>query len=509
MQTPMTRFLTATALTLTTVLVPLPALSQPTLSTSDMSETASIHPRAVWLDVEQIRTDILLAQNAYEDIHPGYTRFTDKAVLDQAWANIIQTAHEQNGMHAGEFYLAVSETLALIRCDHTKAELNEPFKAARKTDAAYLPLSWDMVEGRAILSRDAAGGLQAGDEIISVDGRTIGEMADALYKYIPFDGYNEHIRDTGIASSSEFMGGAVDHFGSILWDVTPTAKLVIERVDGTQKEVQLDRVNYPDWLALQATPPRLNFSDAVSLDRIGTRAAILNVDTFVNYRNPIDPYTIYDPIFETLNAEGRDQLILDLRQNGGGSNDAANALLSYFIDSPQHLTTAELFKTNDHSAYEHYIQTWNKQAINPPRMAFTKRADGYLSLRPSLSDSLDKINPSKLGFDGELIILTNRTNSSGSTNIIATLDHLRDVTLIGEKTGGNPTGATAGTIFFLTLPESGFVLRIPVIRAEINSGDRPDGVGLVPDILAPDTVTSVRAGTDPALKAALLAFEGH
>lgn len=504
----MTRFLTATALTLTACLSPLTVLANDTSEATKTAAATSIHPLDVRLSPEQVRADIALAHNAYEDIHPGYKRFTDKAVLDAAWTNIIEQAERQNGLSAGEFYLALSETLALIRCDHTKAELSQSLKETRKTDPTYLPLSWDMVEGRAILTQDAAEGLKAGDEILSVDGRTITEMADALYKYIPFDGYNDHIRDTGIASSSEFMGGAVDHFGSILWDAPAMANLTIARPDGSQVGVTLDRVNYSEWLALQAAPPRLNFSDAVSLETIGERAAILNVDTFVNYRTPVDPYDIYDPVFETLKSEGREQLILDLRRNGGGSNDAANALLSYFIDSPQRLTTAELFATNDHSDYEDYIQTWNKRAINPPRIAFKKRDDGYLSLRTSLSDSMDRIKPSKFGFDGKLIILTNRTNSSGSTNIIAALDHLRDVTLIGEKTGGNPTGATAGTIFFLTLPESGFVLRIPIVRAEINSGDRPDGVGLVPDIFAPDTVESVRAGTDPALEAALALFEG-
>ena len=40
-------------------------------------------------------------------------------------------------------------------------------------------------------------------------------------------------------------------------------------------------------------------------------------------------------------------------------------------------------------------------------------------------------------------------------------------TFIGEKTGGAPTGATAGVIFFLELPASGIKVRVPAQRTVI------------------------------------------
>ena len=35
---------------------------------------------------------------------------------------------------------------------------------------------------------------------------------------------------------------------------------------------------------------------------------------------------------------------------------------------------------------------------------------------------------------------------------------------VGEPTGGNPGGATAGIIFFVKLPNSGIKVRVPVQR---------------------------------------------
>ena len=451
-----------------------------------------------------MRENIELARNAYKDIHPGYTRFVDPATLDAAWDSILTRSEREGGLSVGELYLEISEILALIRCDHTKAELNADMKAARKTSATYLPLHWTLVEGRAVVLDTPDGSpIKMGDEILSIDGRTIAELQAALHKYIPVDGYNDQVRDSQMSASLEFMGGAVDHFGALIWDVPAQATLEIQGADGTRRTVTINRVGHDVWKTIGVGASARNFADAVSLTPIGDDAAVLRVDTFVNYRKPVDPDDIYGPVFEQLRAGGRDTLILDLRRNGGGSTDASQGLFSYLIDSPRKMKTAQIMKTLDHSAYEDHISTWDKRAINPNRMGFKKTENGEYKLRGMFSEDTDTIKPARFAFDGELIVLTSRDNSSGSTNLTSALRAARDVTLVGEQTGGNPAGPTAGAIFFLKLPESGLILRLPVFRFVNNSGDVADGVGLMPDISAPTTVASLRAGTDPALEAAL------
>jgi C-terminal processing protease CtpA/Prc len=279
--------------------------------------------------------------------------------------------------------------------------------------------------------------------------------------------------------------------------------LDIVAADGSPRTVMLDRVTYADWKLIAEQGSASNFKDAVSFTRIGERSAVLRIDSFVNYRQPVDPDTLYAPVFEALAAEGRDQLILDLRRNGGGSTDASQGLFSYLTPTTRRMKLTETFKTLDHDAYVDYINTWEKRAINPPRLAFSKTDAGEYQLRGAFSDATDKIKPAKAAFKGTLTILTSRNNSSGSTNLVSAVRAAREVTLIGEKTGGNPAGTTAGTIFFITLPESGVKLRVPIIRFSNNAGPVEDGQGLSPDIFAPDTVVSLRGERDPAMEAAL------
>ena len=75
--------------------------------------------------------------------------------------------------------------------------------------------------------------------------------------------------------------------------------------------------------------------------------------------------------------------------------------------------------------------------------------------------------------------------------------------MIGEQTGGAPTGATAGILFFLTLPESGIRIRVPAQRTVIaNAAKLPQRSGIAPEMPAPMTAADYFAGNDPALAAA-------
>lgn len=453
------------------------------------------------LSAAQIERDVNLAKEAFTRIHPGYDRFTEQATLTAAWDDII--ARSKSGMTMGEFYLDMSETLAKIRCDHTKAELPSPLKTERKTAPVYLPFAWTIIGDRAIVTNaGTASNLQKGDEILTIDGRTIVELQTALHKYIPVDGYNDHIKNTAMTDGSEHMGGAVDHFGAFLFDPQETALINVKSAEGEAKQITVNRVGYDVRRKALVIDKNTDFPNSVTYQSWGDKAAYLRIDSFVNYRDPVKPGKILDPIFEQLEAEGRDKLVLDLRENGGGSTDVSQKLFSYFIDTPTQMKKAAIVKTLNMDGIRDYLWTWDKKALNPSKIAFTKTETGEYALRPFFYDDVKKVKPSKHGFDGELIILTSRTNSSGSTNFTSVIQAQRDVTLIGEKTGGNPAGPTAGTIFFMTLPESKMRLRLPAIRYENNVETFVKGQGLVPDISVPTTIEDIRNGNDPALEIA-------
>ncbi|MEM1052082.1 MAG: S41 family peptidase [Pseudomonadota bacterium] len=463
---------------------------------------AQEHPRDQWLTPEQIASDIALAQEAYSRIHPGYSRYATTVEMREAWSAIIREAEAQNGMRLRDLYLAVQLALTNIRCDHTKAELPAVLREARSGQPLYLPFRWDLIEGRGIIVTPGEDDeLTRGDEIIAIDGRPLAEIVSTIGSYIPVDGQTDWARNGEITQSLEFMGGGVDHFGALLWDIEPQARLRLRARDNSEREVLVDRISFDKWGAMGETS-RANFVDAVTYERMSEDTGYLRIDTFVNYRRPIDPHSILGPIFESIAAEERSRLILDLRNNGGGSTDAAHALASYLIEEAMPLKLSMQVATLDLSGLREHLSTWDTRALNPDPRGFIANDDGTYILRDGIADETNVIVPADAAFEGELIILTSSQNSSGSTNLISILTGQERTKLIGEPTGGSAEGPTAGLLFTLTLPESGIRTRIPLFRYRNNVAEFEPGLGVSPDISAALTVKAFRAGRDPALEAA-------
>lgn len=466
---------------------------------------ANDDPAKAWLTTQQVAADLAIAEDAYSRIHPGYTRYATQAEMRSQWQAILDEAREDGGMTSGDFYLAVTLALTNIRCDHTKAELPDAMREGRAGKPLYMPFRWELVEGRGVIEIAGEGtGLVRGDEILSIDGRALADVVDQVAKYIPVDGFTEWARRGEIAASTEVMGGGVDHFGALLWDVPATATLQIRRVDGTLETVEAPRIDYPAWLALGRRAGRArNFKDAVRFERVGDNAAILSVDTFVNYRTPVDPQELYRPLFNALRDEGRDTLILDLRRNGGGSTDALIGLIANLVPDARRFMREFRVATIDHSPWEGMIGTWDEKALNPDPRGFIANTDGSYTLRDGIMEDTGTVSPTDVAFDGKLVILTSNNNSSGSTNILAHLADRPNTVTVGEKTGGSAEGPTAGVIFFLTLPESDMRLRIPMFRQWNNTSSFEEGMGITPQVNVAMTFDAFVEGRDPALEKAI------
>ncbi|MEM1197244.1 MAG: S41 family peptidase [Pseudomonadota bacterium] len=451
---------------------------------------------------EQVERDLALAEEAFSRVHPGYTRYASADEMKASWANILAEAQSKGGLPLGDFYLAVNRALTQIRCDHTKADLPISIRDARKGQPLYLPMRWEWIEGRGVIDVAAPSfDAERGDEIIAVDGRPLSEIVEDIKPYIPVDGYTEWSRSGEVGQSLEFMGGGVDHFGALLWDVPEQAEITLRGPDGETRTITTPRISFTEWSDL-GRASAANFKDAVSFQKLDESVGYLRVDTFVNYRDPVKPKEIYQPIFKAMREDGLTTLILDLRRNGGGSSDAQYELLANLLEAPHRPIKEMRVKTIDLDGIRPYLWTWDSRALDPNPLGFSKNEDGTYALRRFVSSDLKTVKPAKYRFTGKIIVLTGPMNSSASTNTAALLKDLGRAVLVGERTGGSAEGATAGLQFTLTLPESGVRMRLPFFFMINNVSGFERGLGVSPDIDAPMTLDAFRAGRDPALEMA-------
>lgn len=452
---------------------------------------------AVTLSAADATRDVAVLEQALTTVHPALTRYTSQRELDRRFAALRELAKQP--VDDARLYVEISRLLAAIRCDHTKAELPASIATMRKAMPAHLPFRFRIFDGRMyVASSDPNQPLARGTELLAIDGRPVKTILAALSELVSYDGDTRHVVPAKLAADSDLLGSDFDHFYPLVYGFRDTLTLTTRAGAVTVKPISFEEWTKLEW---SSKPYRAEFASSVSFRMLDAKTGYLRVDTFVNYRNPVDPHTVYAPHFRQLAEHGATHLVLDLRENGGGSNDAAIALAQYLIPRPFRITRSVRLKAIRYGDLPQFIETWGdrKAIFEPAEEKFRRLADGtFEEVDAPLVEPV-----AQHAFGGKLTILTGPANASGTTILIARIRDARPVRIAGAATGGSAEGPSAGQIFFVKLPHSGITVRVPVKRSYTDVRTFRKGRGIEPDLRVEETLEAFLARRDPVLEAAI------
>ena len=463
------------------------------------------------LTPQEATEDVLLARRALEMIHPGLYRYTARAEMDDAFSRLEARARQP--ITDVELYGQVSLMLARIHCDHTKAELPAALEAYRASNPTHLPFRFQIFEGRmyVVLSDPGQTVVARGTEVLSINGLATAKVLETLAPAVSYDGLTSAVIPRKLADDPDLMGSNFDQFYPTFFGM-PARFTFQFRDPGSDKPrtAMLNPISYKVWKTLRVpgAPTTDDFYRETTWRMLNRKTAYLKIDTFVNYHHPVDAEAFYAGFFRAINLSGADHLIVDLRQNsgGGGFSDPSISLIPFLVDRPFIWNKPVLRKTLRFGDLPKYITSWGdpKELFEPPLDDYTQRADGYFERVPGKRELNElPIKPSPDRFAGRVTVLTGPANGSGSTMVIAKLKDAGRVQLVGMPTGGSAEGPTAGTIFFLKLPNSGMVVHIPNLWNRMNIAKFRPGYGVAPDVEVEPTLADLIAGKDATLEAAL------
>ena len=440
------------------------------------------------LSPEQAAADVALTRQALEVIHPGLDRYTPKAEMEAAFARLEERVKQP--ISDVELYGEISLLLAKIHCDHTKAELPGALSKYRKENPTHLPFRFRLFDGKMYVA--SSNQLARGTEILSINGVPVPDLLARIGPAVSYDGLTSAVIPSKLEADSDLMGSNFDQFHPVFFGFSDTLKVEIPG-----RTLDLKPVTYAQWQSLPwpSVPAGAEFHKTTSWKWIDAKTAYLRIETFVNYRNPVDPTTVYDPIFQAV--QDAEHLIVDLRENGGGSTDASEGLARYLLDEPFVVTKSVRLKAIRYGELPKHIETWGdpKEWFEVPEERFDKLPDGWFEEKREEAPA----QPSPYRFKGRVTVLTGPANGSGSTMLIAKLKDEGRVRLVGLPTGGSAEGPTGGRIFFLKLPESGITVRIPAKRSFTDISNFQPGLGVAPDVEVRPTLADFLAGRDAAL----------
>ncbi|HWW12217.1 MAG TPA: S41 family peptidase [Brevundimonas sp.] len=244
-----------------------------------------------------------------------------------------------------------------------------------------------------------------------------------------------------------------------------------------------------------------------TLEWLAPGLAYLNVPTFSNapYEAAHVPFReAMRLLFEDLRRGRATRLILDLRENGGGSEPNESILFSFLVAEPLHKYAAVEARGQALSVVSLSGQIFSRTVFDEDDLAFQRPlADGRLTRLDIPPEGLrSQWEPSTPVFEGRLVVLAGGYTFSGGAELASMLRHARRGVFVGEEVGGADDGNTSGYGWRVVLPNSGLRLSVPLLQFRMNWTGAPGGRGVLPDCDVPPEVGDLGVQRDRAWRVA-------
>jgi C-terminal processing protease CtpA/Prc len=203
--------------------------------------------------------------------------------------------------------------------------------------------------------------------------------------------------------------------------------------------------------------------------------------------------SFYRKSFRKIKKEKIPNLVIDIRNNGGGKVNHYTQLARYIRHTP--------FKVADTAyAIRRHFGTYGKY--------FQQRSINSLGLKVFTSpDTLNRYHfrywenhafkPKRQNhFTGQVYVLISGPTFSASTLFCNTVAGQKNVILVGEETGGGHYGNNGLMIPYITLPNTRMRVSVPLFRIVQYNHSEKNGRGVQPDIVVPPAAEAVRNGID-------------
>ena len=477
-------------------------LQLPTYTWNENPPLTPTETKELIIPKEKLLEDYEIVKTAYTTMHPGLYRYNTPEQIDQHLA--VLKADCSKDLSIPEAYIAFSKFVAKIKCGHTYANFwNQPsiVKRAINYQANKVPFHFRLVENRIIITQSATNEarLKRGTEVLAINGHSIQEIITTLLPLQSTDGANvgHQIVNLQLFGASKFE--AFDMYFPILFPpINGQYELTILDLDNAQKSIisvpamsrkeriKIIKKRFPNTIP-DVGPELWNFK------MLNEETALLTLHSFSIWNWDFSWKAYIRNVFKTLNEKKVPNLIIDIRQNGGGADAVGFMLLKNISQEPIIFPARkELSRfTEFPSIVKPYIGTWDDWFEKKGIKKMKPMGDGYYAVDGKITKER-RFNPNKNNYKGKVYLLVSPFNSSATYYLAGAAKRNGAATLVGQETGGNQKGINGGLIYFLNLPNSHIELDIPVV-GDFQLGNQPDS-GYMPDVLVQPNVADIANG---------------
>jgi C-terminal processing protease CtpA/Prc len=443
---------------------------------------------------EKLKQDFQILRASLTEGYPAMYRYNSKKIIDALFVSSERLL--QKPMSEREFLLFLSKVVMQFHDGHMKVDpakatadkLNSnpsaiPIQAFISDHKMYVQKNYSMLSDKELM----------GAEILSINGRNISSIITDFFKIYTSDGNNETNKFKRLENTRSLSR-------YLFYLQGYTEEYEIEYVSFNEKLkkkftlkgllydslVKIRKQKYPAFQQSPAEFKLLNSSTAY--------LKIASLDENDYDKSKMDFYSFLRSSFDSINSKGIKNLILDMRGNGGGTDEYGKTLFSYFVD---HAFLYYDSLTINKATFS-FMKYTNHPNAKVPEQGIRLNSSGTYDVlaHPNVGNQ----QKSEPNYSGRLFVLIDGSCFSTTSECLSMLKSYTSAVFIGEESGGGYYGNCSGFVSELILPNSLLQIEIPLMKYSMavkkyKYKDR----GIIPDHSISPTIKDKISGVDPEL----------
>jgi len=448
---------------------------------------------------QELKEDFKILRDSLEEGHAGLYRYTLKERFDEQFDSV---SHKLNrSLTEKEFLKILLPLIANINDGHTHIRPSEGGYKHFENQPTLFPFNLRFVDKTAYLFRNYSENreVEMGSELVAINGNSLSDVVTKMLPLMSSDAHIETSKFRQLESTGNFGGlynllyGASE---SYTLGIKPPGEERMKEINVSgitaKDSIPIFKERYPE-AARDEPPIELEYRDDI---------AILTIRTFVAFsygQAKISYPSFMKKTFGELKEKKVTNLIIDLRDNGGGNDDFGKKLFAYLTDKPFQYYAALETKRNEYTFFKYTNIPPKRRKLSEKR--FRKNERGWYDQlgHPNLGTQ----KPIQPTFEGQVYILINGRSFSATGESTSLIHFHKKATFIGEEYGSGYYGNTSGMMPAVTLPHTKIRIVIPLVRYTMAVSGYPQDRGIIPEYQVSPTIEDLLQDKDTVIEFAL------